>query len=204
MQYTAINPSDILALFFLIVLIGRFIGYLKDRAEQNKYVVKRTPKPSPSKKITKEEMEEQAAQNRVQIKINFEKYYQNLLKDKEFVNKNTSSLDNFIINDALNQFDLHKLAYLNGIKLQINTGWYDLVIELLRELDELGWDRRVDCIKEKFGELRFYSDTPHQDLIDAYTEKSKEICEVCGKPGELRIAVWWITLCGEHAEERIP
>lgn len=203
MQQAAINSSDILHLFFLIVLIGRFIVYLKNREEQNKYVVNRKSKPNPPKKMTPEEMEQQAAHNREQIKINFENYYTKMLIDKEFVNKSTSSLDNFIINDDLNYFDLHKLAYLNGIKLQIGSGWYDLLMDLVKELDKLGWDRRVGCIKEKFGELRFYSDTEHQDLIDAYTEKSKEVCEVCGKAGELRIAVWWVTLCDEHAEEKI-
>lgn len=86
-------------------------------------------------------------------------------------------------------------------------------------------------VKEKFGTLRVYyrlgdAEDLHVDLVspegrehlvkrapgqaaqcvrelvDAACSKSEEICEICGRLGELREGGWIRTLCDEHEAER--
>lgn len=121
------------------------------------------------------------------------KFYTKLLKNKGFVNRNTSHLNKFIISSEINEYDLFKLAQLNEIELEIGKGWNILVLELIKELNENGWDRKVTCIKEKYGSLRFYPENKFNgagdyfgDIIDEYTAKSEETCETCGEHGELK------------------
>lgn len=45
-----------------------------------------------------------------------------LYKNADFINKSCTSLDDFIISDEINEFDLRKLADLNQIQLQISEG----------------------------------------------------------------------------------
>lgn len=116
----------------------------------------------------------------------------------EFLNKQCTLLEDFVINDQINAYDLEKLADLNRITLQIYAGWYPLVIELIQELDKLGWDKRVSCIKEKYASLRFYTDNKYDDLIEEYESRSRHICEICGERGENRHRGWEQTLCREH------
>jgi hypothetical protein len=128
-----------------------------------------------------------------------DEYYRQLFEGQDFVNKNARSLEEFVINEQLNHYDLHQLAHLNRTKLQMHSGWNDLVLDLIQELHAAGWNKRVGTIKEKFGELRFYADTEHEDILDKYTEKSKTICEICGKPGTFyTVSAWDFTRCEEH------
>lgn len=87
----------------------------------------------------------------------------------------------------------------------VGNGWLGLIKELVEEAIKLGWDRQVCQIKEKFGGLRFYingaRDEVHK-LIRGAENKSYEICEVCGEPGEMRHGGWTVTLCDKHNEER--
>lgn len=179
----------------------KLVNSANKRAELRDYE-RRKNKIVPQKIKTKEEREAEHQELLRQIKINFDNYYENLLKDKDFINKTTASLEEYMINPELNQWDLHKLAQLNSIKLEMGAGWYNLVIELMLELDKTGWNRKVASIKEKYGELRFYADSDEDDLLDEYTERSKTICEICGKDGELdTYGGWFQTLCMEHSEE---
>lgn len=83
----------------------------------------------------------------------------------------------------------------------IEPGWYDLVAKLVRDLDELGWDRDLIQIKQKFGSLRYYvgQTTPQmQDLITWAEEASAKICELCGKsstPKRYDRGGWMMSLC---------
>lgn len=140
---------------------------------------------------------EQPESSSVDIKQDF---FDKLFVGKEFVNVDTKSLEQFIVNERLNHYDLHKLAQLNGIKLEIREGWTDLVVELIRELDERGWNKEVGSIKEKYGELRFYAGRDWHDIIEVYTRKSKTICEVCGEAGKLfeNKGGWLATRCLAH------
>ena len=111
-------------------------------------------------------------------------------KNAEFVNKHCTRLEDFIINDAIGEFDLRKLADLNGIELRISEGWYPMTIELIKELNAVGWNKQVVCIKEKYGSLRFYTNCEYggaiYDITQQYKNKSEYICELCGEKGTVR------------------
>jgi len=166
------------------------IAFFLERRDK-KIIEKQQPKP-----LTDEERAIQRQEIRKQIDQDFKKYYAKLFSDHEFVNKDTTTLKDLIINDDINGYDLHKLAYLNRIKVEMAGGWYPITVELMRELDKEGWNRKVGSIKEKFGELRFYASTENEALLDKYTELSRTICEFCGEPGEhITVGVWDQTLC---------
>jgi hypothetical protein len=185
----------ILLLAFVIAIIVKIVKGVNGRKKWRDYE-KRKNRVVPQKIKTKEEREADHQELLKQIETQFNNYYENLLKDKDFINKATISLEDYIINPGLNEWDLHKLAQLNNIKLEMGSGWYDLTIELMVELDKTNWNRKVGSIKEKYGELRFYADSDEEDLLDEYTERSKTICEICGKEGELDVyGGWYQTLC---------
>ncbi len=86
--------------------------------------------------------------------------------------------------------------------------WSDLVDEgwkpLMRGLQEVAGDVTLTQVKEKFGTLRIYwmgEDEHFEGYVDFAAVLSAHICEVCGKPGELRNRKGWVkTVCDEHAE----
>ena len=87
----------------------------------------------------------------------------------------------------------------------IGPGWNGLVKELIEKAIAAGWDRQICQVKEKFGGLRFYINGAPEEvwaLIREAEEKSYEICEECGEPGELRQVGWYSTLCDKHNAER--
>ncbi len=121
----------------------------------------------------------------------------------EFVNKNCDRLEDFVVNEDLNAFDLRKLAQLNGINLEIPEAWFALTLDLVRELDAVGWNRKVSCIKEKYASLRFYTDykhdSPESEIIEKYEHKSEHVCQTCGRRGEKRFGGnWEYVACYEH------
>jgi hypothetical protein len=89
----------------------------------------------------------------------------------------------------------------------VGEGWNDLLKNLIDELLQLGWDKRVNQIKEKFGGLRFYvENTPvnGHDVIDKYEKLSYSVCETCGNAGVLRAGKWLKTRCDEHSDGQPP
>ena len=90
---------------------------------------------------------------------------------------------------------------------ECGNGWYPLIKDLITDLIELGWDKQVCQVKEKFGALRFYINTGSDEIfkkIHSYENQSYETCETCGEKGELRLGSWYKTLCNKHHEERKP
>jgi hypothetical protein len=90
---------------------------------------------------------------------------------------------------------------------ECGNGWYPLIKDLITDLIELGWDKQVCQVKEKFGALRFYINTGSDEIfkkIHSYENQSYETCETCGEKGELRLVGWYKTLCNKHHEERKP
>jgi hypothetical protein len=87
-----------------------------------------------------------------------------------------------------------------------NEGWYPLIQKLIEDLIELGWDKQVTQVKEKFGGLRFYINSGSTEIYDRISEAEREsysICEDCGEPGELRKDLgWYFTLCDKHHQEK--
>lgn len=126
-----------------------------------------------------------------------------LYKKTDFLNKNCKKIDDFIINNEINEFDLRKLAELNEIQLQISKAWYPLVIQLVKELHIIGWDKKVSCIKEKYAHLEFYTDyksgSSIYNIIQEFGDKSEYICETCGAKGKIRYnSSWDYVACRKH------
>uniref|UniRef100_UPI003F5895E4 hypothetical protein n=1 Tax=Mycolicibacterium obuense TaxID=1807 RepID=UPI003F5895E4 len=93
-----------------------------------------------------------------------------------------------------------------GRSLDVDAGWYALIIDTDNQLARINPDYVVHQIKEKFGTLRYYyapSDGDAtgalQDAMDAVIDeaerKSANICERCGQPGTLQKHGWFKTLC---------
>ena len=87
----------------------------------------------------------------------------------------------------------------------VDEGWYPLIKELIEDLIQLGWNKQVCQVKEKFGGLRFYINEGSNEIhnrISKAENDSYEICEVTGKPGKLRTDIgWYRTLCEEEYEK---
>ena len=70
------------------------------------------------------------------------------------------------------------------------------------KLWSLGWDGKVDQVKEKFGGLRFYIATgsePIWQLIQQMESQSYDVCELCGtSPAAINRTRYWLkTFCTE-------
>lgn len=131
------------------------------------------------------------------------KYYKDYYKDAEFINKNCIDLKRFVINDNINSYDLVKLTELNGIRLQVSEGWHSLLIELIKDLNSNGWDKKVTCIKEKYAALKFYTNHEYSsniyNIIAEYEKKSEQTCETCGEKGKIRYGNGWMYVaCRKH------
>lgn len=82
-------------------------------------------------------------------------------------------------------------------------GWNKILIEMHDKLVAADPDIKYIQIKEKWGELRVYVRpmVPCEEALEAIRQaviKSRETCERCGEPGQLRTQrSWQITLCDE-------
>lgn len=97
--------------------------------------------------------------------------------------------------------------------IQVDEGWYQLVIDCDRELSLFDPNYKIIQVKEKFGELRYYvkpSETCYEprrlhDIISKYEEIAARTCEATGKPGVLMKSIggWYKTLNPEYAASKI-
>lgn len=96
--------------------------------------------------------------------------------------------------------------------IQVDEGWYQLVIDCDAELAALNDKYQPLQIKEKFGGLRYYF-TPSADttaeqrdamygVVAKYEAIATKTCEATGKPGVLMKSIggWLKTLDPEYAE----
>ena len=94
----------------------------------------------------------------------------------------------------------------NSHFFSVDNGWFPLIKELIEDLIALGWDKQICQVKEKYGGLRFYINGGSDEIFERITKAendSYEICEKCGKSGELRNDIgWYLTLCEEHYLEK--
>lgn len=83
-------------------------------------------------------------------------------------------------------------------KMCVDNGWHSLVDEAF-DLIEKEEGVTVVQVKEKFGELRIYTEESSESLRQAIHEieyKSCSICESCGMPASPKKLGWWIkTIC---------
>ena len=88
----------------------------------------------------------------------------------------------------------------------ISDHWLELVCDLIKNLIDVGWDKKILQIKEKYGSLRFYisegSDEIYK-LIDKAENDSFTICESCGKVGKLRGNLSWIQVLCEDCSDKV-
>lgn len=94
--------------------------------------------------------------------------------------------------------------------IECDDGWFGIIDQLaaaceaeIQKMADAGieshaWPRSAQ-IKEKFGGLRFYLNGPLDEAVWAQIreadEKSFQVCESCGQPGELRGQGWVHTAC---------
>jgi hypothetical protein len=93
--------------------------------------------------------------------------------------------------------------------IDVDEGWYQLVIDCDRELSLFDPHYKIIQVKQKFGGLRYYikpSETCYEprrlnDVISKYEEVAARTCEATGKPGVLMKSIvgWYKTLNPEHA-----
>lgn len=109
-----------------------------------------------------------------------------------------------------------------GWDIYCEDGWFDILFELVKKLEQLNLDHPSHCIvakqiKAKYGDLCFYYDVegdPDSPVYKAQWEaagnlvaeasvKAVNTCEVCGKEGFLvKINGWYQTLCPECEKKR--
>jgi hypothetical protein len=103
---------------------------------------------------------------------------------------------------------------LMSFGFQCDDGWFDLIWNLSREIEDSATKDRIEPrsetwpetvqVKEKFGTLRFQLRKPTEamrTLIREAFEESEKTCEVCGMPGFMTTENYVKTLCHDHAEE---
>ena len=93
-----------------------------------------------------------------------------------------------------------KEATMEVIKDCVGEGWSEILDDLVRDLETLGWDGTVYQVKEKFGGLRFYIGDGGDEIwerIRKAEEESIKTCEDCGADGKRRGGSWIRTLCEE-------
>lgn len=86
----------------------------------------------------------------------------------------------------------------------VGDGWLPLIKKLIQDCIDLGWDKQICQVKEKFGGLRFYINSAETEvfkLISKAENDSYSICEECGVPGTPNKKGWIKTLCEKHKEQ---
>ena len=95
---------------------------------------------------------------------------------------------------------------INSGYFECDSGWNQIIKDLIADLISLGWDKEICCIKEKFGGLRFYINSGSDEIYNRIIEAERlsyEVCEVTGEPGELRNDLgWYSTLCDSEYLKR--
>lgn len=101
----------------------------------------------------------------------------------------------------------HTGVFDSALYTDIGIGWLGLVRSFVEEALPHDPSLEVLQLKEKWGSLRIWCDTPvlAAKLAKGKAEiKSASVCEVCGEPGYVRRPppgrmAWWRCRCDEHA-----
>lgn len=126
-----------------------------------------------------------------------------------------------MLENSENRKKLKDLKIFEKVAFEFKDGWSNLVYQLGKDITELC--ELTNCelpmiqqIKEKLGTLRFYYDDDGKfnypdavknsifALVSRAVGKSANICETCGKWGELRVdGGYWFVSCDEHKRNSI-
>lgn len=115
-------------------------------------------------------------------------------------------MDNYLqsIEGLKNGFRLESNPIVDSDFFAVREGWFQLIKDLIIDLIELGWNKEICQVKEKFGGLRFYINDGTDEVFDRIHKAEREsytICEVTGTPGKVRTDLpWHMTLCDEQYE----
>ena len=85
---------------------------------------------------------------------------------------------------------------------EVGDGWLELIKNLIQELISIGWDKNIAQVKEKFAELRFYTNTNQEmdKIIQKYTDLSTTTCDICGQPGKIISNKGWLRCTCENCK----
>ena len=113
--------------------------------------------------------------------------------------------------------------------IQFGNGWEGLLDETCSKITQIekitGIKTVANTLKEKYGIARFYTDIYTEDaryinkermsdedielwieiidiMISEFEWRTAYVCEMCGKPGELRQTGWVLTLCQECLKKK--
>lgn len=113
------------------------------------------------------------------------------------------------------------MANRDGVNLNealqcVGEGWHFLVKHIYAEATKYDPEIRIVQVKEKFGKLRVYWDSPERkeakhpgllafcDIVWKAEADSGKVCEMCGKPGRVTDSRGWLMCrCPEHSEHSI-
>jgi hypothetical protein len=198
-----LDDWEILKIIFTVTVLVLYVGQRLPTAWRN-WEDRRAISPPLSAPLAPQAPPLSKEEQQERIRLERKAYFKSIYADANFVNRNTTQLKDFVINDQINGYDLHKLAELNETSVQFLSGWKKLALDLLRELDAAGWDRKAR-MKEKWGELRFSvgrnADEKLFEITEKYLNKSLKTCHLCGQPGKLREDIpYWQVLCEKHNE----
>lgn len=94
---------------------------------------------------------------------------------------------------------------------ECKEGWSEIIydmchlIQYVVDTDPLCEQVVAIQVKEKFGSLRFYyygGNARVRNLVEAYSHKTKTICEVCGSEGTMLKEDYWLRVrCDKHKDK---
>lgn len=101
----------------------------------------------------------------------------------------------------------HNLPVTNAGAFDIGHGWYEITAKLITDLIDLGWDKKLFQVKEKFGGGRFYIGGANRPIFDRIREweiLTYKTCEHCGTQENITTAgyIWIRTLCDNCREQK--
>jgi len=91
-----------------------------------------------------------------------------------------------------------------NIGFHVGPGWVHIIEDAIKLMiiQELKSYPQAVQIKEKFGGLRWYTNSctaEQQKIIDSAERVCGMICEKCGEPGTLAVSKgWYKTVCDKH------
>jgi len=96
--------------------------------------------------------------------------------------------------------------------IDVDSGWYQIVIDCDDELSEIDPNYSLLQVKEKFGGLRYYFQPSNSDfrekmdaVVDKYEKLAAQTCELTGEHGVLMKSIgnFYKTLNPEYAGSKL-